>query len=204
MFKIDFFEFYTILENTLVNLLRVFGVEVSPIYGTDARYIDGDGMRHKPAIGGAMADSVGRDSLIGDSRAIQKSRHSYHANVLLAIDKHNCPLHEILGQSPVRDYLGIAKEWRNKWKNIEDEGKDERIDGLVGSRYERLINDLKLEEMLREILISVERSGLLAEVALKHAYDELNSEGLGTASMDIDQRADDLAEMLPGDIMEWD
>ena len=87
MFKLDFFEFYALIERALVHLMGVFGIRIS-------------------------------------SRSHQQSQHSYHANVLGALNSVDNPLHGILGTGEVRRQLGRAKDLRNRWKTAAEDHDD--------------------------------------------------------------------------------
>lgn len=159
-----------------MHLLGVWGLIVSAGYARDLAGVDGDGIRSSRdgENGDHLVDETGRRSIIGDSKSFTGHRHRFHANVLSALDTPDAtPLHSILGTGMVRDYLGIAKEFRNRWKDAEEKEKNEVDDGLIGSRYERLLRDLKLESMLGEIASAVERCKDLAEAELKRVGDEV-------------------------------
>ncbi|KAL1842760.1 hypothetical protein VTJ49DRAFT_4245 [Mycothermus thermophilus] len=129
MFKLDFFEYYMLIERALVHLLGVFGVEVTrggPIPPTAAGG-GGGGQQHE---GGGTGEGGGRRnshpslsaSRWGDAK---RSRHRYHANVLAALDNPENPLHAALGTGEVRVQLGRAKDLRNRWKTAGDEEEEE-------------------------------------------------------------------------------
>ncbi|KAI2602459.1 hypothetical protein GGR54DRAFT_624253 [Hypoxylon sp. NC1633] len=93
-FKLDFHEFYMLLERALVHLLSVYGIAV-------------DG---KPRVhGGSGGKGFGQ--------------HHYHANVLAALKDPNNPLHPIFEADDVRYQLYRAKDLRNLWKNADDESE---------------------------------------------------------------------------------
>lgn len=127
MFKLDFFEYYMLVERALVHLLGVFGVGVS----RGGYYRDGGGggddmdmdmdksknnnnnsNNNNNANGRGLGASVWREG---------SSRHRYHANVLAALDREANPLHDALGTGEVRAQLGRAKDLRNRWKTAADE-----------------------------------------------------------------------------------
>lgn len=92
MFKLDFFEYYMLLERALVHLLGVFGIKVT----------------------GGIGDRPGGVPT-GPRRGIvherwEQSDHRFHANVLEALDDPRNPLHEALGVDDVRFALARAKE----------------------------------------------------------------------------------------------
>lgn len=90
MFKLDFFEYYMLLERALVHLLGVFGIKVTGGFG-----------------GGS--DGGPKSSFNGNQDGKQ-ALHRFHANVLESLDDPANPLHQALGQDDVRSSLGRAKE----------------------------------------------------------------------------------------------
>ncbi|ROT39890.1 hypothetical protein SODALDRAFT_275310 [Sodiomyces alkalinus F11] len=99
MFKLDFYEYYMLLERALVHLLGVFGVAISP------------GRSHQNGNGRGDGNANG---------TARGAHHQYHQNVLAALDSKQNPLHAALGTGEVRQHLGRAKELRNRWKYAED------------------------------------------------------------------------------------
>ncbi|KAI8952725.1 hypothetical protein F4801DRAFT_540082 [Xylaria longipes] len=91
-FKLDFHEFYMLIERALVHLMGVYGIAIS------------NGLQNDP--------NTFRD---------RSQQHRYHENVLLALDNPANPLHETLGRLEVRKQLARAKELRNRWKNADDD-----------------------------------------------------------------------------------
>jgi len=129
MFKVDFFEFYTLLERYITDCLAIFGISVSasvPRQNFNAlRYeINPDLHRTRP-----MAS------------------HAFHANLLEALDDDKCPLAGSLGLQDVRVQLGIAKEYRNAWKDA-----DAKASLLNGDNAKMQLQDLQLELMLHNIV----------------------------------------------------
>ena len=100
MFKIDFFEYYALLERAIVHLLAVFNISVSSSRGPS-----------QANGAGYFQRSIGS--------------HRYHANVLQALEQESSPLTPVLGSGPVIEYLRKAKELRNRWKTA-DMTKEER------------------------------------------------------------------------------
>lgn len=89
MFKIDFHEYYALLERAIVHLLAVFNITVSSSRG--------------PVNGNSQPVGV----------------HRYHANVLEALREQTTPLSPILGSGPIHLQLQQAKELRNRWKTAD-------------------------------------------------------------------------------------
>ncbi|CRK34607.1 hypothetical protein HYQ45_017389 [Verticillium longisporum] len=94
MFKLDFYEYYMLLERALVHLLGVFGRAVE----------------RGPAPAPASANGTGTAA---------NGTHRYHQNVLAALERADNPLRAALGTGDVRVFLGRAKELRNRWKYAE-------------------------------------------------------------------------------------
>lgn len=157
MFKVDFFEFYTLLERYIIVCLGILGVTVS----------------------GAAPQTNFNALRYYTNPDLQKTRpmasHAFHANLLEALDDEKCPLHASFGVHPVRAELGIAKEFRNAWKDA-----DERI---IGSKWDResdnarkniTLHDSQLEGMLRTILAGCEHA---QGVVQQHSTAQTNSNG---------------------------
>ena len=152
MFKVDFFEFYILLERAIMHLLAVFAIVVS---ASTAFETDEDD-----------ASAANGNQIFGDGHVFNRARHSYHENVLKALDQSTNPFHKILGSGQVREYLSIAKEFRNRWKDAEERpassSSPDRNNGRQ-RRYERLLRELKLEEMLSCLLLALKAAKGLAE-----------------------------------------
>ncbi|PWY82021.1 hypothetical protein BO70DRAFT_387200 [Aspergillus heteromorphus CBS 117.55] len=91
MFKIDFHEYYALLERAIVHLLSVFGTTISSACRAST-----------PAPNVGLA-----------------ATHRYHANVLEALQDPASPLHPVLGHGEVHEQLHKAKELRNRWKGAD-------------------------------------------------------------------------------------
>ncbi|KAI8961514.1 hypothetical protein F5Y11DRAFT_326061 [Daldinia sp. FL1419] len=94
-FKLDFHEFYMLIERALVRLMGIFGIVIK---------------NHGAKINGVF-------TLYGSSGGGQ---HRYHANVLKALEDSRNPLSVIFGAADVRKQLSQAKDLRNRWKNIDE------------------------------------------------------------------------------------
>lgn len=88
-FKLDFFEYYMLLERALVHLLSVFNSSVAQ-----------------------RLNANGKSNGVID--------HSYHRNVLLALQDKDGQLYEAMGSGDVLRHLTRAKDLRNRWKHAED------------------------------------------------------------------------------------
>jgi hypothetical protein len=203
MFKLDFFEYYMLIERALVHLLGVFGVDV-PRGGATAAAA----AQQPPEVGGeknknkmGLAGSVWREG-----------RHRYHANVLAALDREDSPLRGTLGTGDVRAQLGRAKDLRNRWKTAGDEDEDGREDRGSGNRSptkrdgaspERKwrtkkvaapLDSYRLEHMLEVIFAGFDEAFKIAERSIRGNMswaDEVDMEMLeaadGAAADDEDQ-----------------
>ncbi|CCF32024.1 hypothetical protein CH063_04484 [Colletotrichum higginsianum] len=96
MFKLDFYEYYMLLERALVHLMGVFGITVSR-----------DGWVTAPWQANGATHTT-------------QATHTYHQNVLAALEREDNPLHEALGSGEVLFQLSRAKELRNRWKYAEE------------------------------------------------------------------------------------
>ncbi|OJJ54836.1 hypothetical protein ASPSYDRAFT_160195 [Aspergillus sydowii CBS 593.65] len=153
MFKLDFHEYYALLERALVHLLGVFGLTVSAA----SRYQGWAGS------------------------------HSYHANVLDALEAETSPLRDILGSGERFSQLKRAKELRNRWKTAdlsqEEKERDDLRSAMRGDRVMPL-DSYDLDKIIAEIFDGLEDGYRLAET---HAaqYDTLGN-GRGSSAMDWD------------------
>lgn len=106
MFKLDFFEYYMLLERALVHLMGVFGIRITGGFGHGSSSKGGGSGSNGGGggAGGGGGSSGGREVLV------KTSDHRFHANVLEALDDVRNPLHESLGRDDVRYSLARAKE----------------------------------------------------------------------------------------------
>lgn len=137
MFKIDFHEYYALLERAIVHLLAVFNISVSS-RGNKQTPFQGNGN------GNGFYGSAGT--------------HRYHANVLQALEEETTPLTPILGSGRVHGYLRKAKELRNRWKTA-DMTKDERErDPFERNREVLPLASYDFEEIFSGIFAGLEES----------------------------------------------
>lgn len=119
MFKIDFYEYYALLERAIVHLLGVFNIAVSST---------AKGYRGNNSNSGT---STNFDTGTGMGKGTTYSRpigvHRYHANVLQALEEETTPLTPILGSGYVYQLLRKAKELRNRWKTADLTEEKERM-----------------------------------------------------------------------------
>lgn len=164
MFKLDFFEYYMLVERALVHLLGVFGIKITGAFGTR----NGSGY-------------IGRGQG-GPREDWQQSDHRFHANVLEALDDVRNPLHESLGNSDARFALARAKERkyssnpkefpgcvylsftvRNRWKNADE--PDAILSARLpnGSKSTRPLEEYDLERILETIFAGFDKGFQTAE-----------------------------------------
>jgi hypothetical protein len=152
MFKLDFFEYYMLLERALVHLMGVFGIRITGAVG-------GSSSRGPRLIGN------------GNGTAAQgQSDHRFHANVLEALDDPRNPLHPVLGAGDARYALARAKELRNRWKNADE--PDSVVVAAASSKttntaapavVARPLEDYDLERILEYIFDGLECAYVIAE-----------------------------------------
>ncbi|EJT76089.1 hypothetical protein GGTG_06013 [Gaeumannomyces tritici R3-111a-1] len=111
MFKLDFHEYYGMLERALVHLQLVFGIVIS------GQHRDLPG---RPKAVGEGEEGPAAAAAAGAAKRPRRYAHSYHANVLASLDSPANPLHGALGGPDVRRALGRAKDLRNRWKNADE------------------------------------------------------------------------------------
>ena len=216
MFRVDFFEWYVLLERCFVCLLASVGVAVSATYdpGTRSdREEAWDAAGRVGALGGVNHGENDGASLIGDSKAFANTGgygHRFHENVLAALDSEvRNPLHEVLGKGRVREYIGVAKEFRNRWKDVDETTvgmNAEELQIVVDRRlrrYEKILKDLNLDEMLACILEALERAKAIGEEELGRESGSTSGTGLMEHAAEEFNMAD--APFEAGiDAMEWD
>ncbi|KAH7081386.1 hypothetical protein BKA63DRAFT_207234 [Paraphoma chrysanthemicola] len=141
MFKVDFFEFHTLLERYITTCLAVFGITVSgsaPQANVNAlRYITNPDLQRTRPL----------------------ASHAFHANLLESLDDTESPLHASFGGHDVRVQLGQAKDFRNAWKDA-----DERV---IASKWDKeedagrkniTLHDSQLREMLHYLVMGSEHA----------------------------------------------
>ncbi|KIW17039.1 hypothetical protein PV08_04230 [Exophiala spinifera] len=185
-FKFDFYEFYSLLERGLVHLFSIWGIVITASIPDSEQ----DNLR--------QAENRPPESIIGDSRNFHGASHRFHANVLAALDHPSNPLHDILGTGDTRAYIGVAKEFRNKWKDVDHRSYDsflghdrveETWDKAKVRRYEKVLRDLKLDELLGSVLGALEEAGRRAEAELRRL--EHVAGGVSQKAREADQARED-------------
>ncbi|KAI1138514.1 hypothetical protein F5Y05DRAFT_384311 [Hypoxylon sp. FL0543] len=149
-FKLDFHEFYMLIERALVRLMAIFGIIIT----RDGILIDGSFKANENE-----KENVPRDS----SR--RPVHHWYHANVLAALEDPGNPLNAIFGTPEVRKQLLRAKDLRNRWKNI-DEAQPEKFKPPPLSAY-------NLEEIVQTILAAINQAHEFAAEHIRKNGGEL-------------------------------
>lgn len=198
-FKIDFFEFYAVLERGLICLLGVWGIVITSTVPPGSTSTSTAPLRTYTSPASSRPphpqDATSSGAIIGDSRTFHGAAHRFHANVLDALDHPSNPLHDVLGagSGDVRAYIGVAKEFRNKWKDVEqrpddsflgnERAEDEWDRGKV-KRYEKVLQDLRLDELLGAVLAGLEEAGRRAEAEVGRLEKMLGN----TATVDAKNR----------------
>jgi hypothetical protein len=173
MFKVDFFEFYTLLERYITDCLAIFGFSVSasvPRQNFNALRYETNPDLH---------------------RTRPMASHAFHANLLEALDDDKCPLAGSLGLQDVRVQLGIAKEYRNAWKDADSKaGMASNGTGTGESRKNIRLEELQLEHMLRNIIGGCDLAhGVVQE------YTDAQANGNGVTSQDFEPRTYGVSSM---------
>lgn len=134
MFKVDFFEFYTLLERYLVLCLSTFGVHI----GAD---------RPKTNVN-ALRLEINPEY----AKRRPEASHQFHMNLLEALDDVKNPLHAALGEQDVRIQLGLAKDFRNRWKDADEKIGSSGLSDEDQGRKPIILDQAALEHMLGTIL----------------------------------------------------
>ncbi|KAA8643373.1 hypothetical protein EYZ11_003422 [Aspergillus tanneri] len=158
MFKIDFHEYYALLERAIVHLLGVFGVMVTRT-GSSGTRNTGQGVQWvRPP----------------------SQSHRYHANVLRALQEERSPLHSVLGKGVVFEQLKKAKELRNRWKTADMVENENGGDG-GSSQMEQLVplERYDVDKILMDVFGGLEEGYLLAQahVARTEGMTKVENEG---------------------------
>jgi hypothetical protein len=163
MFKIDFFEFYTLLERYVTSCLTIFGISVSASVPRDnfnaLRYFTNPDLQRTRPL----------------------ASHAFHANLLEALDDEKCPLHDALGTQDVRFQLGLAKDYRNAWKYAGEEVSYNKYDQHEGSVKNVKLPNLGLENMLRTLI-----NGCTNANEVVQAYEGVDVSGSGLSSREFE------------------
>ncbi|OLN96762.1 hypothetical protein CCHL11_02445 [Colletotrichum chlorophyti] len=164
MFKLDFYEYYMLLERALVHLMGVFGVTVTRGSGTP-----------------------------------NGSSHTYHQNVIAALEKRDNPLHEALGTGEVLFCLSRAKELRNRWKYAEEGAK---VRGEAGRERAGTapLESYDLDRIFRYIFAGFDAGYAVAE--RKVAEEVAGGGGGGSGGEGMEMEEDEFDFMV--EAMDWE
>ncbi|KAF2711389.1 hypothetical protein K504DRAFT_453235 [Pleomassaria siparia CBS 279.74] len=176
MFKVDFFEFYTLLERYIELCLSIVGVIVSGSVNAAGprtnfnhlRYITNPDLR----------------------RTHPEASHAFHANLLDALEAETCPLHTSLGNDDVQSQLRLAKDYRNRWKDADENIVTNKWD----SREEEVkraikLADLDLNRMLTMLLAGCQHAHGVVDGSTQVPANSTNSrdfENGNYETMDMD------------------
>lgn len=151
-FKLDFFDFYAVLERALVHLLSIFRISIARL-GT----IDKAPFRDTTNV--ANRSSAVSKTIMPPREA--SSNHQFHLNVVQAFDRPG-PLHQVFGQGQVREDLGLAKDLRNRWKSVSQESSRRQLNlPQMDGGWDALVPDILSYEQLNRILTNI-FNGLMA------------------------------------------
>jgi hypothetical protein len=167
MFKVDFFEFYTLLERYITICLGILGINISgaaPQTNVNAlRYITNPDLHRTRPL----------------------ASHAFHANLLDALDDEKCPLYASFGIQDVRVELGLAKDFRNAWKDADERVIASQWDDEKGSvRKNITLHDSQLEHMLRALIAGCEHAHGVVQ-----AYCNAPSNGNSFTSRDFESQS---------------
>lgn len=155
-FKLDFHEFYMLIERALVHLMGVFGIVI---------YAQPDANGNGYGVSNGNGNGNGNEGVFRD----RSQKHRYHENVLLALDNSNNPLYGTLGQPEVRKQLARAKELRNRWKHADDGDGDPGAGSGAGARrfMAAPLEAYNLHEILQTILLGLEQAYFVADHSVR-------------------------------------
>ncbi|GAW17366.1 hypothetical protein ANO14919_068230 [Xylariales sp. No.14919] len=176
-FKLDFHEYYMLIERALVHLMGVYDIVIYAQRDPSGRgYGIRDANKNEP--------DVFRD---------RSQPHQYHENVLLALGDPANPLHETLGQPGVRKQFARAKELRNRWKNADEAGS--------GRFTPAPLETYNLREILQTILQALEQAFYVTDQFVRRQNPGVDEdEPMSTADWTTDSA--DWGFMV--DAMDWE
>ena len=144
MFKVDFFEFYAVLERYITTCLTIRGIYIS----SNAPKTNVNALRFQ----------INPDF----ARSRPEASHQFHANLLEALGRADSPFGLSFGRQDVLLQLGIAKDYRNRWKDADALQQPER----------RVIR----EELDLEVMLPIILTGCAQALEVIHATDaQVNS-----------------------------
>ncbi|KAJ5274094.1 hypothetical protein N7478_009219 [Penicillium angulare] len=143
MFKIDFHEYYALLERAIVHLLAVFNISVSSVGGRS-----GSGSGSGVQVGGGSGSA---------------GVHRFHANVLQALQEESTPLAPVLGTGHVHELLKKAKELRNRWKAADMTDEERERDPFEMGRRVLPLASFDFDEILTGVFNGLEKAYIRAQ-----------------------------------------
>lgn len=180
MFKLDFFEYYMLVERALVHLLGVFGISVSRGSFLERKKLGQIGNGSANLVPGGYGTATSSNN---SGTASPKYPHRYHANVLEALDDAANPLNPVLGAGDVRRQLARAKDLRNRWKNVDDADKaGTKNDG--NGRASAPLESYDLERILGAIFDGFDQAFIVAEQFVGGEGGNGAREGSGASGVD--------------------
>ncbi|KAI9655691.1 MAG: hypothetical protein M1831_004843 [Alyxoria varia] len=190
MFKLDFFEYYNLLERALTVCYSICHVHVSRSHDpldsnqpTRSKSASDANGADKDRNSGADFIFSTRGRTSHPSEALLKSRfagqHRYHAAVLDALDLSNNPLKPVLGEGTTRYWLGVAKDLRNRWKDADEQreinGSPSRENGASNGNaqaWHSELRNLELGTMISTILLGIEHAVGVVERELEQRKNQ--------------------------------
>ncbi|KAI1637540.1 hypothetical protein F4809DRAFT_604095 [Biscogniauxia mediterranea] len=173
-FKLDFHEYYMLIERALVHLMGIYGIAVHGMGGM------GNGNADNLKVGG---------------RRERICQHQYHANVLAALEDPSNPLHQIFGDPDVRKQLARAKDLRNRWKYADDPNEPQKFMPAPLEAY-------NLEQILQTIFAAFDRAFIVADAFVRQKAKGGVNEGGPVSPADWTTEASDWEFMV--DAMDWE
>ncbi|KAI3391461.1 hypothetical protein diail_7323 [Diaporthe ilicicola] len=201
MFKLDFFEYYMLLERALVHLMGVFGVRVTGGFG-------GGGARSGNSSGsGANGHNHHNRGARAENQPL--SDHRFHANVLEALDDPRNPLNGVLGSGDARYALARAKELRNRWKNADEPdpvvaASRQAGSGGSSSSSQRPLEDYDLERILETIFGGLEGAYAIAEQYVASVRALAAERGMAGSAAAAENGAEEAQWEFMVDAMDWE
>ncbi|KAK4191265.1 hypothetical protein QBC35DRAFT_426673 [Podospora australis] len=198
MFKLDFFEYYMLIERALVHLLGVFGLSIER------------GATKTPSPVTSSARGLGASGWNNSDGSNRFRGHRYHANVLKALDRRDNPLHETLGMGEVRKQLGRAKDLRNRWKTA---GDDEEEQGRARTRPGAFkltkkipapLETYDLANMLQAIFEGFQAAAEVAERAVRGGLTMASGQELDMDMLDSDETMGEWAAAIHQEDDKWE
>lgn len=94
--------------------------------------------------------------------------HAFHANLIEALDDDKCPLHASFGVQHVRVELGLAKDFRNAWKDADKRVIASKWDSENDSSRKNItLHDSQLQGMLHALLSGCEHAHAVVQQYIK-------------------------------------